>query len=657
MNILKRKLTYIYIVLMLLLLNTACFNSTADFNTKKISSIISQKNFTLETDEPKTMCGISNNHVFDTFFAPYQDMLAPELEMINRVINAKKSDNNIYPEGSNPYSINYAVYNLKIHSVMNALIEAENNGVDVQILIEGHQFEKPWNDFDEILEQAGFEIVTTAEGLMEEELNTLDVIGINHGDYTAMHLKLRHFTWISPLDNQSKECMITGSGNPVNSALYNHEVMHVTNNDFIIEQYKAKYHQIKHNEPWHGFYNQWDNNSPVNVLFTGNGGILAIDKIMSMIDNEQDFIGISMFILHDIAGKADEATFTEKLINAHERGVKVIVVSDTYFTDPDSNKDNQTDEILQEADIPFYEVTNRFGDWNAMHLKAVVFGTGDNMKFVTGAGNWSRGGMGYRTSNNYFHYTKNDEDFIFINSKEFDNHKTGYAYLNDFLYLLETYENQQPLGTKTAYEIREELKEIPNWNDGGDWQQTVVFIYGETEPGQDMFIRGGIDHDYANDHLGRNCRTDNFECAVPIRHFNKKNQTTLPWKYHDKHLDWYGAERAQNSNSEGSPLDWTTNNWPSSWGETRYVNSDGFGESSLNNWGSHYWMLDVEMDCSKTANSWFELKSYISNGPGWENHISQSNTPYTSGNHFAKCGSLNVFKRNIDEPVTIESLQ
>lgn len=176
----------------------------------------------------------------------------------------------------------------------------------------------------------------------------------------------------------------------------------------------------------------------------------------------------------------------------------------------------------------------------------------------------------------------------------------------------------------------------------GNWQRTVVFIYGVTQPGQDMFVRGGIDHSYANSVLGRNCETWNFECAVPIRHRNLRNDTTAPWKAGDEYLDWYGAESGQSADSVGSPLDWTTNNS----GNPSTVAQDGFGYEVLNEYGDHYWMLDVDMDCSSTVNGWFELKSFISNGPGWESDVSQFGTPYNTGNHFAQCGKLNVFKRD-----------
>lgn len=179
-----------------------------------------------------------------------------------------------------------------------------------------------------------------------------------------------------------------------------------------------------------------------------------------------------------------------------------------------------------------------------------------------------------------------------------------------------------------------------------DWQRTVIFINAQTQSGQDMFIRGGIDHAYANANLGRNCQTSNFECAMPIRHNNLKNVTTSPWKANDNYLDWYGIENGQSSEAEGSATDWTTNVWPADWGAEKTVNTDGFGVTPLNIWGEHYWMLDVDMDCSKAVNGWFELKAFIKNGQGWETAIAQDNPLYTSTNHMAQCGKINKFEFN-----------
>lgn len=144
-------------------------------------------------------------------------------------------------------------------------------------------------------------------------------------------------------------------------------------------------------------------------------------------------------------------------------------------------------------------------------------------------------------------------------------------------------------------------------------------------------------------------------CAIPLRHLNLRNATSAPWKKNDNYLDWYGSEPSQSSVAQGSPLDWTVNVWPLSWGALRTVAVDGYGETPFNQWGAHYWMLDAELDCAKTVDGWFELKSFISNGPGWEGNVAQPAAPYTSINHFAQCGKINVFVRGQNAPVAIKN--
>lgn len=201
------------------------------------------------------------------------------------------------------------------------------------------------------------------------------------------------------------------------------------------------------------------------------------------------------------------------------------------------------------------------------------------------------------------------------------------------------------VGVWDAFAIHQGAK-LTTTPENNDWQRTVIFIQAQTQSGQDMFIRGGIDHDYGNNTLGRNCQTNNYNCAMPIRHNNLLSATTAPWKVNENFLDWYGSEASQSEAAEGTPLDWTTNAWPTSWGTTRTVSNDGYGQDPLNIWGQHYWMLDVDMDCSKAVNNKFEVKAYVKNGQGWEGDISQTNTPYVSGNHFAECGKINKFDFN-----------
>jgi hypothetical protein len=195
-------------------------------------------------------------------------------------------------------------------------------------------------------------------------------------------------------------------------------------------------------------------------------------------------------------------------------------------------------------------------------------------------------------------------------------------------------------------------------------RRTVIFVQGETSPGQDMFVRGGLDHTVAQVLLGKSC-TDrqgnpDYSCSIPITLLNRKNAYTDPWKTGDSFLDWYGVESTQTGQgANGTAADWTTNYWPSEWGPEKTVANDGYGVEALNQYcGMHCWMVDVEMDCAKAYHSpdgtpWFEVKSFISNGPGWEPDVRQgvdsyygySPAPYASKNHMGKCGMVNVFRR------------
>jgi hypothetical protein len=218
--------------------------------------------------------------------------------------------------------------------------------------------------------------------------------------------------------------------------------------------------------------------------------------------------------------------------------------------------------------------------------------------------------------------------------------------------LAERWDN--PSGPSSNYDVGVEASE-----GNPELRRTVVFVRGETQPGQDMFLRGGIDHAQAEKN-GLKCvssdNTPNYKCAIPIVHRNHKNAGTNPWKPGDKFLDWYGHESTQLGTSQngllsqGSPADWTTNVWPADFGAQKTVEQDGYGVEPLNNFGMHYWMLDVDMDCSRAyldaqGNRWVEIKSFISNGPGWEPDVKQAGAPYQSANHFAQCGKVSVFER------------
>ena len=173
-----------------------------------------------------------------------------------------------------------------------------------------------------------------------------------------------------------------------------------------------------------------------------------------------------------------------------------------------------------------------------------------------------------------------------------------------------------------------------------DIRRTVVFIYGQTIFGQDMFLRGGT----------------KGGGPIRIQHRNWLNPHTNTYRFGDANLDWDGVELGQTPPAGrfggGSPAEWTTSfaqgqNQP-------YLSTAGFGIADENTFGANYWMLDVDMDCEQAfddgkGNKWFELKALIAPRPGVEGDVAQTSTPnppYQSPNHMGLCGMINVFVAN-----------
>jgi hypothetical protein len=173
-----------------------------------------------------------------------------------------------------------------------------------------------------------------------------------------------------------------------------------------------------------------------------------------------------------------------------------------------------------------------------------------------------------------------------------------------------------------------------------DLRRTVVFIFGETQFGQDMFVRGGT----------------RGGGPIRIRHRNWLNAGTNRYRWGDAYLDWDGGEpgqaQPQGGIGGGSPVDWTTS-LAEGPGQP-YIWTAGYGIADENTFGKHYWMLDVDMDCEQAFDDgagrrWFELKAFVAQTPGWEGDIRQTGTPmppYASRNHMGVCGMINVFVAN-----------
>ncbi|XP_013422198.1 uncharacterized protein LOC106182099 [Lingula anatina] len=191
------------------------------------------------------------------------------------------------------------------------------------------------------------------------------------------------------------------------------------------------------------------------------------------------------------------------------------------------------------------------------------------------------------------------------------------------------------------------------------FQRTVVFIKRQSYPSQYVFLRGG--------------RNDGS--PIPIRHRVKptigSDSRYYDWSQGDNNLDWDAQENGQwNFKSfqkpGGTPLMWTTNVQG-----TVNVTKDGAGYTPINTMGPHYWMMDVDMDCNKTDDGWFQLKAFVVHGEKndyiswngnngeWERGVEQTTCwgdhKKFSGvnNHVAKCGAINVFTYGEGTPCVV----
>ncbi|KAK6016018.1 hypothetical protein OSTOST_18503 [Ostertagia ostertagi] len=117
----------------------------------------------------------------------------------------------------------------------------------------------------------------------------------------------------------------------------------------------------------------------------------------------------------------------------------------------------------------------------------------------------------------------------------------------------------------------------------------------------------------------------------------------ISWSQGDQYLDFEGSEERQGTYDGaapfGTPLAYSTND------------ATAIEYQPYNKYGSGYWMVQLLVDCKKTDQGWFELKGYLSPSVGWEQDISQKkctgavggSAPFSSKNHVAKCGAVNVF--------------
>lgn len=413
-------------------------------------------------------------------FAPDDPVTTLELRLIEEVTSRRASDPEVYKEGANPFTIRYAVYNLRNPLIVKALIEAEAAGVDVQILIEDKQLdpERTWNTADETLIEAGFEFAPSHRDLTPETAVTADLIGIEGSG--LMHLKARLY--------QAGEwrAALSGSMNPGDNAVLNEETLHLIRDPKLIDRYASAYAAVRANQRPD---NVWDDAAAANVLFTPAGsGPRAGAKLIEWLKAENEQILLMVFSLRDF--EAEGGRLVDVLAAKAAAGVPVWVITDRKQSDgvdADGNRlywNDRTEDRLRAAGVHVYEATNRASPFTAMHHKVGILGR-THVRVITDASNWTTAGLGSARKR-----ARNHESVLFIDTARLDDGHTGRRYLAQWLTVLQRYAHQSvDDGEPDAETVRKTLLAAADWP-----TQPVQFTAQvETDWGEQVDVRG--DHE------------------------------------------------------------------------------------------------------------------------------------------------------------------
>lgn len=417
---------------------------------------------------------------FEVLFAPDDPVNTVETALIDEVIAARASDAATYEEGSNPYRIRYAVYNLRNPRIVDRLIAAEAAGVDVQILIEADQLSdaKTWNTADETLVDAGLELVKDHRSLNAETRATADLIGITGSG--LMHLKSRLFT--SPQGS----ALLTGSLNPGDNAMLNEETLHLVRDPALVARYEHAFDAVLTGS---GLENTWSDTDALNVLFTpASSGPRAVEKVFDWLEDEDEQILLMVFSLRDLTAPGHSDSLVDLLTRKAQSGVPVYVITDRKQSDGiDADgkprwRNDRTEDRLREGGVHVYEAINTAGPFNAMHHKVAVLGR-SRIRVITDAANWTFSGLGSSTRR-----ARNVESQLFIDASLLPTPRVGQRYLAQWLLVLDRYAGQTP-EEPTSEAVRNALSAAEGWP-----TTPAHFIVHEAETawGENIYVRGGV---------------------------------------------------------------------------------------------------------------------------------------------------------------------
>lgn len=447
--------------------------------------------------------GASLEQPFAALFAPDDPVITTEVAMIERVIDARAADTTTSRvEGSNPYRIRYAVYNLRNPLVIAALARAHDEGVDVQVLVEADQLDpaRTWNTADEELVARGWELVTDIRTLTDTTTATADLVGVTGSG--LMHLKTRLF------ETPAWSAVLSGSMNPGDEAVANEETLHLIRDPRLVARYRAAYEAVLARET--GIPNEWAASEPVNVLFTpASSGPRAGTQVLRWLEEEDEQILLMVFSLRDVTAPGVRESLVEILIRKAREGVPVYVITDRKQSDGvDANgvritSNDRTEDRLRAGGVHVYEATNLATPFTAMHHKAAILGR-SQLRIITDAANWSAAGLGTSARD-----SRNVESVLFVDSEALDGGRTGRRYLAQWLRVLERYAAQNAVDGEPPFEaVRDGLLAQPDWPTqrvrieatvSTSWGENVwargarpeLGTWGETSPGLPLYTDAG----------------------------------------------------------------------------------------------------------------------------------------------------------------------
>ena len=386
------------------------------------------------------------DHPLEVLFTPDDEPIPVEVALIRSIIEERLNDPAEYTYEANPYRVRYAVYNLRNAEVVDALLDARDAGVAVQVLLEDGQLDpaRDWNWADDHLVAMGMSFAGDHRDLSAEERARTEVMGI--GGSGLMHLKLRLFA--SP----TRHLAVSGSMNPGDNAIYNDETWHLVRQPELVAAYADAYDALLYET---GFHNEWSDTRGANVLFTpADSGPHAGDRILQWLAEEDEQIVLMVYSLRDVTSPERSDSLVTILADRVAAGVPVILVTDRKQSD---GWGDTTEDRLRDVGVRVYEATNATTEYTAMHHKVAILGRTD-LRVITDAANWSASGLGSSRSR-----AKNVESSLFI-EQGFDDGHIGRRYLAQALRVLERYAPQSlDDGEAPFLELAPLLWEHPDW--------------------------------------------------------------------------------------------------------------------------------------------------------------------------------------------------